>query len=165
MGKHQVWELSETSTKLYINEFGFSTIRRKLLFVHKDIHYKLPKTVYYEELSFTQSLLNLWPPITTASEAGAGILKQFIQEVRNRVGIGCRTGPPGYIGWRIDSLESISELLKCLKIPPHAVANLRWRYVINEERRRLDFPWSTCLVYDPALALSTSFNPGKVQKN
>ncbi len=35
---------------------------------------------------------------------------------RNRVGMGCRNGPPGYIGWRNDSLESILGLLKNLKI-------------------------------------------------
>ncbi len=47
----------------------------------------------------------------------AGILEQS-KWARNRVGIGCRTGPQGYIGYgRIDSLVSIPELLKCLKIP------------------------------------------------
>ncbi len=35
---------------------------------------------------------------------------------RNRVGIGYRTGTPGYIGWRKSSLESIPELHKRLKI-------------------------------------------------
>ncbi len=29
----------------------------------------------------------------------AGIFKQSMG-ARNRIGIGCRTGPPGYIGWR-----------------------------------------------------------------
>ncbi len=76
---------------MYINEFGFSTVRRKLLFVHKDIHYTLSKTVYYDELSLTQSLLSLWSPIATASEAGARILEQSMQggseSSRNRVGV------------------------------------------------------------------------------
>jgi hypothetical protein len=43
----------------------------------------------------------------------AGIFKQSVG-ARNRVGIGCRTGPPGYIVWEIDSLESILGLLKSL---------------------------------------------------
>jgi hypothetical protein len=36
---------------------------------------------------------------------------------RNRVEKGCRTGPPGYIGWQSDSLESIPGLLTSLNIP------------------------------------------------
>jgi hypothetical protein len=36
----------------------------------------------------------------------------------------CRTGPPGYVGWRIDSLDSIPGLLKCLQI--RAQLSPRW---------------------------------------
>ena len=35
---------------------------------------------------------------------------------RNREGIGCRPGPPGYTAWQIGSLESVLGLLKSLKI-------------------------------------------------
>ncbi len=56
--------------------------------------------------------LMYWP-------ASAGIFKQSMG-TRNREGIGCRTGPPGYIGCGIDSLEPIPGLLKSFKISSQA---------------------------------------------
>jgi hypothetical protein len=41
--------------------------------------------------------------------------------VRNKEGIGCRTSPPGYIGWRNRFLGINSGLLKSLEIPYHGV--------------------------------------------
>ena len=49
----------------------------------------------------------------------AGVFKQSVGAELEQ---DCRTGPPGYIGWRtgIDSLESVPGLLKSLKIPAMA---------------------------------------------
>jgi hypothetical protein len=55
-----------------------------------------------------------WPEPVFVNLLGAqGIDSQPAGRYDNLI---CRTGPPGYIGWRIDSLDSIPGLLKCLQI-------------------------------------------------
>jgi hypothetical protein len=50
---------------------------------------------------------------------------------------GCRTGPPGYIGWGvIDSLESIPGLQKSLKIPSLKSGSI---YVVHKHRKKAAF--------------------------
>ncbi len=56
--------------------------------------------------------------------SSAGILEQSMgARPRKRVGKDCRTGPPGYIGWRAGTTTRFLTAIDCSKIPENKFAN------------------------------------------